>query len=154
VAGAVGMATAYALACRAKPATRSRLADLRGRLQAACLDVDGVELTGHPTDRLPGLLSLLARRADGVAASVALDLEGIACSTGSACATGSPEPSHVLAAMGIPDADAMGALRLSLGRGTTEADVDAAVAVVPRVLAETRDGSAALAADPLGSRIA
>jgi cysteine desulfurase len=154
VAGAVGMAKAYALACRAKPATRRRLADLRGRLQAACLAVDDVELTGHPTERLAGLLSLLVRRADGVAASVALDLEGIACSTGSACATGSPEPSHVLTAMGIPDADAMGALRLSLGRGTTDAEIDAAVAVVPRVLAETRDGSAALAADPLGSRIA
>jgi cysteine desulfurase len=154
VAGAVGMATAYALACRAKPATRARLADLRGRLQAACLAVDGVELTGHPTDRLPGLLSLLARRTDGVAASVALDLEGIACSTGSACATGSPEPSHVLTAMGIPNVDAMGALRLSLGRGTTEAEIEAAAAVVPRVLADARDGSAALAADPLGSRIA
>jgi cysteine sulfinate desulfinase/cysteine desulfurase-like protein len=56
--------------------------------------------------------------------------------------------------MGIPEADAMGALRLSLGRGTTEAEVAAAVATVPRVLAEIRDGSAALAADPLGSRIA
>ena len=154
VAGTVGMAAAYALACSAKPATRARLADLRGRLQAACLGVDGVELTGHPTDRLPGLLSLLVRGADGVAASVALDLAGIACSTGSACATGSPEPSHVLTAMGIPDADAMGALRLSLGRGTTAEEVDAAVAAVPRVLAGIRDGSAALAADPLGSRIA
>ena len=154
VAGAVGMATAYALACRAKRETRARLLHLRHRLQAACLAVEDVELTGHPTERLPGLLSLLVRRADGVAASVALDLEGIACSTGSACATGSPEPSHVLLAMGIPDADAMGALRLSLGRATTAAEVEAAVAIVPRVLAEIRDGSAALAADPLGSRIA
>ncbi len=154
VAGAVGMATAYALACRAKRETWARLLHLRHRLQAACLAVEGVELTGHPTERLPGLLSLLVRRADGVAASVALDLEGIACSTGSACATGSPEPSHVLLAMGIPDADAMGALRLSLGRATTAAEVEAAVAIVPRVLAEIRDGSAALAADPLGSRIA
>jgi cysteine desulfurase len=154
VAGAVGMATAYALACRAKPETRARLLDHRGRLQASCLAVEGVELTGHPVDRLPGLLSLLVRHADGVAASVALDLEGIACSTGSACATGSPEPSHVLTAMGIVDADAMGALRLSLGRGTTADEVEAAVAIVPRVLAGIRDGSAALAADPLGSRIA
>ena len=56
--------------------------------------------------------------------------------------------------MGIPEVDAMGALRLGLGRGTTEAEIEAAVAVVPRVLAETRDGSVALAADPLGSRIA
>jgi cysteine desulfurase len=148
------MATAYALACAEKPATRPRLAGLRARLQEACLAVDGVELTGDPVERLPGLLSLLVRGVDGTAVSVALDLEGIACSTGSACATGSPEPSHVLTAMGIPEAAAMGALRLSLGRATTEAEVEAAIAVVPRVLAEVRDGSAALAADPLGSRIA
>jgi cysteine desulfurase len=154
VAGAVGMATAYTHTCRAKPATRARLTELRGRLQAACLAVDGVDLTGHPHDRLPGILSLIVRRADGVAASVALDLEGIACSTGSACATGSPEPSHVLTAMGVSDVDAMGALRLSLGRATATAEVEAAIAIVPRVLAEVRDGSAALAADPLGSRIA
>jgi cysteine sulfinate desulfinase/cysteine desulfurase-like protein len=56
--------------------------------------------------------------------------------------------------MGISVPDAMGALRLSLGRGTTDAEVAAAVAIVPRVLADVRDGSAALAADPLGSRIA
>ncbi len=154
VAGAVGMAEAYALACRAKPATRSRLAALRGRLQAACLAVEGVELTGHPDERLPGLLSLLVRGADGSAAAVALDLAGIAASTGSACATGSPEPSHVLTAMGLGPAEAMGALRLSLGRSTTEAEVEAAIEVVPRVLADVRDGSAALAADPLGTRIA
>jgi cysteine desulfurase len=154
VAGAVGMATAYALACAEKPATRARLARLRGRLQAACLAVAGVELTGHPAERLPGLLSVLVTGADGVAASVALDLEGIACSTGSACATGSPEPSHVLTAMGVDEADALGALRLSLGRGTTADEVEAAVAVVPRVLADVRDGSALIAADPLGSRIA
>ncbi len=154
VAGMVGMAAAYGLACAARPRTRARLLDLRTRLQAACLAVAGVELTGHPTERLPGLLSLLVRGADGVAAAVALDLEEIACSTGSACATGSPEPSHVLTAMGIGDADAMGALRLSLGRSTTEAEVTAAIGVVPGVLAAIRAGSAALAADPLGSRIA
>jgi cysteine desulfurase len=85
---------------------------------------------------------------------VALDLEGIAASTGSACATGSPEPSHVLTAMGIPEAAAMGALRLSLGRATTEQEVETAIAIVPRILADVRDGSAALAVDPLGSRIA
>ncbi len=154
VAGAVGMAAAYALACRARPETRARLLDLRVRLQAACLAVEGVELTGHPTERLPGLLSLLVRRADGFAATVALDLEGIACSTGSACASGSPDPSHVLTAMGVSDADATGALRLSLGRGTTEADIDGAVAAVPQVLAGIRDGSALLAADLLGGRFA
>jgi cysteine desulfurase len=152
VAGAVGMATAYGLACAEKPATRARLAELRERLQAACLAVEGVELTGHPEVRLPGLLSLLLRRGDGAAAVVALDLAGVACSTGSACASGSSEPSHVLTATGLAAADALGALRLSLGRATTEAEVASASAIVPRVLAGIRDGSAALAADPLGSR--
>jgi cysteine desulfurase len=152
VAGAVGMATAYSLACAEKPATRARLDELRGRLQAACLAVEGVELTGHPGDRLPGLLSFLVRGGDGAAAVIALDLAGVACSTGSACASGSSEPSHVLTAMGVPDAEAMGALRLSLGRATTEAEVRSACGIVPRVLAGVRDGSAALAADPLGGR--
>jgi cysteine desulfurase len=100
------------------------------------------------------MLSLVVRDSDGAAAAVALDLAGIAASTGSACATGSPEPSHVLTAMGVPADAALGALRLSLGRATTVAEVDAAIGIIPRVLSEIRDGSAALAADPLGSRIA
>jgi len=153
VAGAVGMAVAYECACADRPTTAIRLRALRLRLAAACLAVDGVELTGHPTERLPGLLSLLVRGADGAAISVALDLDGIAASTGSACATGSPEPSHVLTAMGYTDAEAQGALRLSLGRATTDAEVSEACLVVPRVIAAIRDGSAAQAADPLGVRL-
>ncbi len=88
------------------------------------LAVDGTELTGHPTDRLPGLLSLIARDTDGSSVAVALDLEGIAASVGSACTTGSTEVSHVLTAMGYPDDEARGALRLSLGRTTTDAEID------------------------------
>jgi cysteine desulfurase len=153
VAGAVGMAVAYECACADRPTTAIRLRALRSRLAAACLAVDGVELTGHPTERLPGLLSLLVRGADGVAITLALDLDGIAISTGSACATGSPEPSHVLTAMGYSDAEALGALRLSLGRATTDAEVREACQVVPRVIAAIRDGSAAQAADPLGVRL-
>ncbi len=153
VAGAVGMAVAYECACADRPTTAIRLRALRSRLAAACLAVDGVEITGHPTERLPGLLSLRVRGADGVAISVALDLDGIAASTGSACSTGSPEPSHVLTAMGCTDAEALGALRLSMGRATTDAEVGEACLVVPRVIAEIRDGSAAQAADPLGVRL-
>jgi cysteine desulfurase len=153
VAGAVGMAVAYECACADRPATAIRLRALRSRLAAACLGVDGVELTGHPTERLPGMLSLLVRGADGVAISVALDMDGIAASTGSACATGSPEPSHVLLAMGYTEAEAHGALRLSLGRATTDAEVIEACQVVPGVIAAVRDGSAAQAADPLGARL-
>jgi cysteine desulfurase len=150
VAGAVGMAVAYECACADRPATAIRL---RGRLLAACLAVEGVELTGHPTERLPGLLSLLVRGADGVAIAVALDLDGIAVSTGSACATGSPEPSHVLTAMGYTGVEALGALRLSLGRATTDAEVSEACQVVPGVIGAIRDGSVALTADPLGARL-
>ncbi len=153
VAGAVGMSVAYECACADRPSTAIRLGALRARLAAACLAVDGVEITGHPTERLPGLLSLLVRGADGVAISVALDLDGIAASTGSACATGSPEPSHVLTAMGYSDLEARGALRFSLGRATTDVEVAEACLVVPRVIAEVRDGSVAQAADPLGVRL-
>jgi cysteine desulfurase len=153
VAGAVGFATAYDLSCAERPATVKRARRGRERLTAAVLAVEGTELTGHPTDRLPGLLSLIARDTDGSAVAVALDLEGIAASVGSACTTGSTEVSHVLTAMGYPADEARGALRLSLGRTTLDADVDRAVEVVPPILASMRQGSVAVAADPLGEGV-
>ena len=81
-------------------------------------------LTGHPRDRLPGLLSVVVHDTDGSSVALALDLEGIATSVGSACATGSAEVSHVLSAMGYPDEEARGALRMSLGRTTTAAEIE------------------------------
>jgi cysteine desulfurase len=153
VAGAVGLATAYDFTCEERPATVARLAAERDRLGRAVLEVDGVELTGHPTDRLPGLLSIIARGTDGSAVSLSLDLEGIAASVGSACTTGSTEVSHVLTAMGYPEDEARGALRLSLGRTTTEDEIDTACEVVPRVIASMRVGSAAVATDPLGQGV-
>jgi cysteine desulfurase len=150
VAGAVGMAEALERCCHERVTTAERLLALRERLSATLLGVDGVEPTGHPKDRLPGLLSIIARDVDGPAAAFALDLEGIAASTGSACTSGSDEVSHVLTAMGYPVEEARGALRFSLGRTTTEADVDTAARIVPSVLAAQRVGAAALAADPLG----
>jgi cysteine desulfurase len=147
------MATAYELVRAERAKTGERLRRQRERLQKAVLAVDGVELTGHPRDRLPNHLSVIARDTDGNAVAMALDLEGIAASVGSACTTGSTEVSHVLAAMGYPDEEARGALRLSLGRTTTEAEIDEAAATVPRVLAAMRQGSAAIAADPLGQGV-
>jgi cysteine desulfurase len=150
VAFAVGMATAYERCREEMATTNARLAEGRARIQDAVLAVDEVELTGHPVDRLPGLLSVIARGADGNAIAMSLDLAGLAVSVGSACTTGSTEVSHVLAAMGYPEEEARGSLRLSLGRTTTEAEVAEAAEVVPRTIAALQVGSAVLAGDPLG----
>ena len=153
VAGAVGLAAAYDLSSEERPETVRRLRAQRDRLKKAVLVVEGAELTGHPKERLPGLLSIIARDTDGTSVALSLDLEGIACSVGSACPTGSTEVSHVLSAMGYPDEEARGALRMSLGRTTTDAEIDTACEVVPRVIASMRLGSAAVAADPLGQGV-
>ncbi|MHB8891487.1 MAG: cysteine desulfurase family protein [Candidatus Limnocylindrales bacterium] len=135
VAGAVGMATAFELAAAERGVFVPRVAALRDRLAAALLAVPGVELTGHPVERLPHILSVVVPGIDGGSAALALDLAGIAASTGSACSSGSTEVSHVLAAMGFPTDEARGALRLSLGRTTTDAEIDEAVRVVPVLIA-------------------
>jgi cysteine desulfurase len=153
VAGAVGLAAAYDLSSEERPETVRRLRAQRDRLKKAVLAVEGAELTGHPKERLPGLLSIIARDTDGASVALSLDLEGIACSVGSACTTGSTEVSHVLSAMGYPDEEARGALRMSLGRTTTDAEIDTACEVIPRVIASMRLGSAAVAADPLGQGV-
>ena len=153
VAGAVALATAFDLACEERPETVPRLTAQRERLQDAVLAVEGTELTGHPRDRLPGLLSIIARETDGSAVAVSLDLEGIACSVGSACTTGSTEVSHVLTAMGYPEDEARGALRLSLGRTTTDEEIATAAESVPRVLVSMRRAAPLLAADPLGQGV-
>ncbi|MEA2631281.1 MAG: cysteine desulfurase, partial [Chloroflexota bacterium] len=153
VAGAVGLAAAYDLSCAERPETVTRLRDQRDLLAAAVLAVPGVEATGHPKERLPGLFSMIARDTDGSSVAMSLDLEGIACSVGSACTTGSTEVSHVLTAMGYPEEEARGALRLSLGRATTDAEVAVACDVVPRVVASMRLGGVAIAADPLGQGV-
>jgi cysteine desulfurase len=153
VAGAVGLAAAFELVAQERIDTNRRLRKLRDRLKAAVTAVDGTELTGHPNERLPGLLSIIARNTDGTAVALALDLEGICCSVGSACTTGSTEVSHVLTAMGYPEDEARGALRMSLGRTTTEAEIDVACEVTPRVIESLRVGAAMVAADPLGQSV-
>ena len=153
VAGIVGLAAAFELSCNERPETVKRLRRQRERLKQAVLTVDGTELTGHPKERLPGLLSIVARETDGNSVALSLDLEGIACSVGSACTTGSTEVSHVLSAMGYPEEEARGALRMSLGRTTTDAEIDTACEIVPRVIASMRVGTVAVAADPLGQGV-
>jgi cysteine desulfurase len=153
VAAIVGMAAAYELACAERADVAPRLARQRDRLRDALLALPNVELTGHPRKRLPGHLSLIVRDAEGADIVLALDLAGIATSTGSACTTGSTEPSHVLTALGYPDEEARGSLRLTLGRPTTDEEVERAADVIPQTIARVRDGSAQVAADPLGEQV-
>ena len=153
VAGAYGMAVAYDLARAEQPETAPRLAALRDRLRDAVTALPNVELTGHPRKRLPGHLSLIARETDGEALVLSLDLAGIAASTGSACTTGSMEPSHVLTALGYPEEETRGSLRLTLGRTTTAAEIDEAVTIVPQTISRLRAATAVLALDPLGEQV-
>ncbi len=153
VAGAVGLATAYELSVAERPATVKRLRSGRERIGKAVLAVPGTELTGHPSARLPGLLSIIARGTDGSSVALSLDLEGIAVSVGSACTTGSTEVSHVLSAMGYPDDEARGALRVSLGRTNTDEEIATAADIIPRVIASMQVGTASVARDPLGQGI-
>ena len=148
VAGAVGIATALELATAERPMVAPRLTAQRERLARAVDRIAGVDLTGHPTERLPGLLSLIADGVDGAEAVVALDLDGVAVSVGSACTTGSTEASHVLIAMGYSEAEARGALRVSLGRTTTDAEIDRAAELIPRTLARLFAGGRLLERAP------
>ena len=139
VAGAVGMGVAFELAVAEQPDTVARLVELRERLAAIVRTLPDVEETGHQTERLPGLASFLVRGLDGGTVTTALDLAGLACSTGSACVSGSTDVSHVLTAMGYPEDEARGALRVSLGRTTTAIEIDAAAELIGRTLATQRE---------------
>ncbi len=148
VAGIAGLARALELIqadAAARDAEGARQAQLRDRLVEG-LRLPGVALTGHPRDRLPNSASFVIDGIEGGDLVAALDLEGVEASTGSACTTGSVDPSHVLLAMGIDEELAHGSLRLSLGRGTTADDVDRAVAVTARATERLRGARAGVPA--------
>lgn len=148
----VGMAHALELVQAGREAENARLIALRDRLATGILaHIPDVEVTGHPSQRLPGHLSLVVRGVEAGGVLMALDLAGVAASSGSACASGAPTPSHVLTAMGFSPAHAMGALRLTLGRENTEADVDFVVETLPGIVARMRAMGQNLSLDP-GSR--
>ncbi len=100
--------------------------------------VEGVELNGHPERRLPKLVNVTVKGADGEALLLAMDLLGVAVSSGSACSAGSLEPSHVLLAIGRSPKEAKASLRFSLGRFTTEEEVDRAVEAFREAVARAR----------------
>ena len=148
VAGAMGMAVAFELAAAERATVAAEVAIRRDALAGTVLGIDGVELTGHPTDRLPNSLSVIVRDASGDDIVIGLDLEGFASSTGSACTSGSTEPSHVLSAMGYPPAEARGSLRLSLGRTTSDDDIEAVRNALPPIVGRLRAGAARLEDGP------
>ncbi len=142
IPGAVAFAVAAELAEAERDAQALRLSALRERLVAGILrDIPGAELLGDPVRRAPGNAHLLFRGAAGETLLFLLDQAGVAVSTGSACQAGVPEPSHVVMAMGRTDAEARQVLRLTLGRTTTDADVDAVLAVLPAAVERARAAS-------------
>lgn len=136
----VGMAKALEMASAGMAENAEKAARLRDRVQEALLALPGTKLNGHPTDRLPGTLNISFAHIDGQSLLFRLDLEGIAASSGSACASGSVEPSHVLLALGVPYELAHGSLRLSFGKYNTESDADAVIQAVTAVVAQLRGG--------------
>jgi cysteine desulfurase len=138
VAGIVGAASALRLAYAELPEVGARLIALRDRLIAGLRAIPGSHLTGHPTERLPNNASFCFEGVEGESILLSLDLLGIAASTGSACTSGSVDPSHVLMAMGIPSELARGSLRLTLGKENTDAEVDTVLTVLPGIIEKLR----------------
>ena len=125
VPGIVGLGKAVEVRARDMAAEETRVRGLRDRLWAGLeRRVPEIRLNGHPTERLPGTCNVCFRHVESESIVLGLDLKGVAVSAGSACTSGSIEPSHVLVAMGVPLDWAMGAVRCSLGRTTTAEDVD------------------------------
>ena len=140
-AGIVGTAKALELAQGRREASNARLRRLRDRLlDEVPQQVEGARVTGHPTKRLANNASFVVDGVEGEALILGLDQAGIEASTGSACTSGSTEPSHVLKAMGIPDDLARGSLRLTLGAENTEADLDKFLNVFPTLVDRLRTG--------------
>ena len=134
VASIVGMGEAITLAMQEMPEEMRRL----GKLSAYMLsrlqkEIPGTRLNGHPEDRLPGNVNISLPSVRSEAALFHLDLEGIACSSGSACTSGSVEASHVLLAMGLSEREARSALRFTMGRETTQEEIDRTVDVLKKI---------------------
>jgi cysteine desulfurase len=124
VPGIIGMATALELAVSELEDKATRLQELRDRMIAGLLELDHVVLNGHPEKRLPGNVNVSFKYIEGESILLSLDLAGVAASSGSACSSGSLDPSHVLLAMGLDHQLAQGSVRFSLGYGSSDQDVD------------------------------
>ncbi len=138
VPGIVGLAKAVELAMQEREERNEHISRLRDKLIAGLLTVPEVTLNGHPEQRLPGNVNISVKYVEGESLILSLDLKGIAVSSGSACTSGSLDPSHVLTAMGLSHEEAHGSLRLTLGRDNTEADIDYVLEVFPEIVDRLR----------------
>jgi len=139
VAGIVGMGVAARLAKQKLATDAPRIAALRDRLEQAILArVPGTAVNGAIDPRVPNTTNISFEGVEAESLLIALDLEGYAVSTGSACSSGTLEPSHVLRAMGLPSHRTQSSIRFSLGAGNTEEQVDSLIAKLPAVVSKLR----------------
>ena len=135
----VGLAEALRIVQLEKQNRISSLLPLRDHLIGTLLEeVSDTQLTGHPNERLPNHASFVFKGIDGNALLMMLDVEGFACSSGSACKTGSPEPSEVLTNLGISPDWALGSLRVTLGNNTTSSEIEAFLVTLPKIISKLR----------------
>jgi len=140
VPGIVGLGRAAELAAANLPADAKRVAALRDRLEHEVLArVPLARANGARAPRTPNTTNITFPFVEGEALVIALDLKGLACSTGAACSAGAVEPSHVLTAIGLPPDEARASLRFSLGHTTTAAEIDFAVSVIPEAVEHLRE---------------
>lgn len=138
VPGIVGLAKAFELAQAERESESARLTVLRDRLVEGLLKIPKARLNGHPTERLPNSANVSFLDIEGEAAVLYLDAEGIMASTGSACASTSLDPSHVILATGLSYEAAHGSIRFTLGHATTQEDIDKVIAVMPGIVERLR----------------
>ena len=139
LAGIVGLGKAIELAAANLEANAARMTALRDKLiDGIMARIPDVKLNGHRTNRLPNNVNVSVRYVEGEALLLRLDLAGVAGSSGSACTSGSLDPSHVLLAIGLPHEIAHGSLRLTLGNETTEADIDYVLDKLPGIVSDLR----------------
>lgn len=141
VAGIVGLGQAAQLAMETMEEESARLKALSKKLIDGVLQIPETILTGDPENRLPGACSFAISAIEGESLVLYLDMEGICTSTGSACSTGSLDPSHVLMAIGLSHEVSHGSLRVSLGRFNTEEEVDYIIETLPKVVEKLRSMS-------------
>ena len=142
--GIIGLGKAIQMRAQEMGKEEKRLCGLKKRLSKDLLHaIDGIYFNGHPRDSLAGTLNVSFDGVEGEAILLYLDMEGIAVSTGSACASGSLDPSHVLRATGMPIERAHGSIRISMGRSTTGEDIDYVVEKFPAIIQRLRSMSSA-----------